>query len=41
MEFVTGSMPISAVQKQFNNSIGDYLKHHNHDKSAPYEIAPK
>lgn len=41
MEFVVGSMPISAVQKHYNNSIGEYLKHYNLDKSAPYEIAPK
>ena len=40
MEFCRNSMPISAVLKNFNNSIADYLRHHNPDKHAPYEIAP-
>jgi phosphatidylinositol 3-kinase len=40
MEFCRNSMPISAVLKNFNGSISDYLRHHNHDKSAPGEIAP-
>jgi hypothetical protein len=41
MEFVRNSMPISAVQRNFNGSISDYLRHHNHDKHAPGEIAPQ
>jgi len=40
MEFVRNSMPISAVLKNFNNSIADYLRHHNPDRNGPYEIAP-
>ena len=40
MEFCRNSMPISAVLKNFNNTISDYLRHHNPDKSAPDGIAP-
>ena len=40
MEFCRNSMPISAVLKNFNGSIADYLRHHNREKGAPSEIAP-
>lgn len=39
MEFVSNSMPISAILKNFG-SITDFLRQHNPDKSGPYEIDP-
>jgi hypothetical protein len=39
MEFVPGSMAVSAILKEFRTITG-YLKHHNPDKNGPYEIAP-
>ncbi|CAE7791595.1 pikE [Symbiodinium microadriaticum] len=35
MEFVRGSMPISAVLSSYGNSILTYLKHHNPDSKGP------
>lgn len=40
MEFCRNSMPISAVLKNYNNTIVDYLRHHNPDKSGTFGIAP-
>ncbi len=39
MEFVRNSMAVSGVLRNFG-SITDYLKHHNPDKSGPYEMSP-
>lgn len=39
MEFVTGSDAVSAVLKEYK-TLQAYLRHHNYDKNAPYEIAP-
>ena len=41
MEFVRGSMPISAVLANFGNSLSSYLKHHNPDPSGPFGIKPE
>lgn len=38
MEFVRGSMPISAVLSSFGNSILAYLKHHNPDSRGPLGV---
>ena len=38
MEFVRGSMPISAVLSSFGNSILTYLRHHNADSKGPLGV---
>jgi len=38
MEFVPGAMAISAILKEFK-TISNFLRHHNPDKSGPYEIS--
>jgi hypothetical protein len=38
MEFVRGSMPISAVLSSYGNSILTYLKHHNPDSRGPLGV---
>lgn len=38
MEFVQGSMPISAVLSSYGNSILSYLKHHNPDSKGPLGV---
>jgi hypothetical protein len=38
MEFVSGSMAVSAILKE-HKSISNYLRHHNPDKKGPYEIS--
>eukprot|EP01035_Chromulina_nebulosa_P019704 gene19704-25628_t len=40
MEFVSDSLPISAILKQYNNSISNYLKNFNPDENGPYGISP-
>lgn len=39
MEFVGGSMPVSAIMKQFNGSIAAYLKHNHPDPNGPLGIS--
>mmetsp|Transcript_6861 Transcript_6861/g.11418 ORF Transcript_6861/g.11418 Transcript_6861/m.11418 type:complete len:873 (+) Transcript_6861:547-3165(+) len=41
MEFVRGSMPISAVLSSYNNSLSAYLKHFNPDPHSPYGVKPE
>lgn len=41
MEFVSGSIAISAIMKQYNGSIGAYLKEKHPDPSEPLGISAK
>ena len=41
MEFVRGSMPISAVLSSYGNSLSAYLKHFNPDPHSPYGVKPE
>ena len=41
MEFVSGSMPVSAIMKQYNGSIAAYLREKCPDPSGPMGISEK
>jgi hypothetical protein len=41
MEFVRGSMPISAVLSSYGNSLSAYLKHFNPEPHSPYGVKPE
>lgn len=38
VEFVEGSLPISAILKNYQNSILEFLRHHNPDPESPLGV---